>query len=128
MTFADRYIFLSDSIANQIYSLITSLGPVSGTHGIDITLLYNYDSSVNNLFNININLINNILIFDVSVKPQIYNGMLDSAMMPFLSFNQIKMFNNYTMMGVIITLDPPVVVPVTVTSHVYIIIAAFPYL
>ena len=80
------------------------------------------------MLNININLINNILIFDVSVKPLIYNSMLDSAMMPFLSFNQIKMFNNYTMMGVIITLDPPVVVPVTVTSHVYIIIVAFPYL
>jgi len=128
MTFAGRYIFLSDAVVKQIYSLITSYGPIAYTHGIDITLLYNYDHSVNNVFNVNINIINNMIIFDVSVKPRIYNSMLDSAMMPFLSFNQIKMFNNYTMMGVIITLNPPVVVPVTVTSHVYIIIAAFPYL
>jgi hypothetical protein len=54
--------------------------------------------------------------------------MVDSAMMPFLSFNQIKMFNNYIMMGATITLDPPVVMTAMVPSHVYIIIAAFPYL
>jgi len=127
MTFAGRYIFLSDAVAKQIYSLITSYGPVAYTHGIDITLLYNNDPSVNNLFNVNVNIINNIIIFDVSTKT-LYNSMVDSAMMPFLSFNQIKMFNNYIMMGATITLDPPVVMTAMVPSHVYIIIAAFPYL
>ena len=127
MTFAGRYIFLSDAVVKQIYSLITSYGPIAYTHGIDITLLYNYDHSVNNLFNVNINIINNMIIFDVSTKT-LYNSMVDSAMMPFLSFNQIRMFNNYTMMGAIITLDPPVVMTAMVPSHVYIIIAAFPYL
>jgi len=127
MTFSGRYIFLSDAVAKQIYSLITSLGPIAYTHGIDITLSYNYDYSVNNLFNVNINIINNMIIFDVSTKT-LYNSMVDSAMMPFLSFNQIRMFNNYTAMGAIITLDPPVVMTAMVPSHVYIIIAAFPYL
>ena len=127
MTFAGRYIFLSDAVVKQIYSLITSYGPIAYTHGIDITLLYNNDPSVNNLFNVNVNIINNIIIFDVSTKT-LYNSMVDSAMMPFLSFNQIKMFNNYIMMGATITLDPPVVMTAMVPSHVYIIIAAFPYL
>jgi hypothetical protein len=127
MTFAGRYIFLSDAVVKQIYSLITSYGPIAYTHGIDITLLYNYDHSVNNLFNVNVNIINNMIIFDVSTKT-LYNSMVDSAMMPFLSFNQIRMFNNYTMMGAIITLDPPVVMTAMVPSRVYIIIAAFPYL
>jgi len=114
-------------VVKQIYSLITSYGPIAYTHGIDITLLYNYDHSVNNLFNVNVNIINNMIIFDVSTKT-LYNSMVDSAMMPFLSFNQIRMFNNYTMMGAIITLDPPVVMTAMVPSRVYIIIAAFPYL
>jgi len=127
MTFAGRYIFLSDAVVKQIYSLITSYGPIAYTHGIDITLLYNYDHSVNNLFNVNVNIINNMIIFDISTKT-LYNSMVDSAMMPFLSFNQIRMFNNYTMMGAIITLDPPVVMTAMVPSRVYIIIAAFPYL
>jgi hypothetical protein len=127
MTYSGRYIFIYDAVAKQIYSLITSYGPIAYTHGIDIILSYNYDYSVNNLFNVNINIINNMIIFDVSVKT-LYNSMVDSAIMPFLSFNQIRMYNNYTAMGVIITFDPPVVMTAMVPSHVYIIIAAFPYL